>query len=44
MSLVTSVGCGRRGAFRGNRGLEFPGEEALPETREGGQGGPRALL
>ena len=38
MSLVTSVGRGRRGAFRGNWGLEFPGEEARPETSEGVQG------
>uniref|UniRef100_A0A5F5PVQ1 Beta-secretase 2 n=2 Tax=Equus TaxID=9789 RepID=A0A5F5PVQ1_HORSE len=39
MSLVTSVGRGRRGAFRGNSGLEFPREEARPETSESGQGG-----
>uniref|UniRef100_A0A8C9G843 Beta-secretase 2 n=2 Tax=Piliocolobus tephrosceles TaxID=591936 RepID=A0A8C9G843_9PRIM len=38
MSLVTSVGRGRWGAFRGNSGLEFPGEEARPEPGEGGQG------
>nr|XP_035139181.2 beta-secretase 2 isoform X2 [Callithrix jacchus] len=41
MSLVTSVGRGRRGAFRGNSGLEFPGEEARPQPGEGAQGGRR---